>query len=64
MPSPCQSRRKRWAGYVARVGDRRGIYRVLLRKPEGKTPMDWIKLALGRDRWQAYVNAVLNLRVP
>jgi len=26
--------------------------------------MDWIKLAKGRDRWQALVNAVMNLQVP
>ena len=26
--------------------------------------MDWIKLALDRDRWQALVNAVMKLRVP
>jgi len=26
--------------------------------------MDWIKLAVGRDRWRALVNAVMNLRVP
>jgi hypothetical protein len=26
--------------------------------------MDWIKLAQGRDRWQALVNAVMNLWVP
>ena len=29
-------RRIRWAGHVARAGDRRGAYRVLVGKPEGK----------------------------
>jgi hypothetical protein len=32
-------RRMRWAGYVARMGEERGVYRVLLGKPEGKRPM-------------------------
>jgi len=31
-----KSRRIRWAGHVARMGERRGIYRVLVGKPEGK----------------------------
>jgi hypothetical protein len=32
-----KSRRMRWAGHVARKGDRRGSYRVLVGKTEGKT---------------------------
>jgi hypothetical protein len=31
-----KSRRMKWAWHVARVGERRGIYRVLVGKPEGK----------------------------
>jgi hypothetical protein len=30
------SRRMKWAGHVARMGDRRGVYRNLVGKPEGK----------------------------
>jgi hypothetical protein len=32
-------RRMRWAGQVARMGERRGVYRVLVGKPEGKRPL-------------------------
>ena len=76
----------RWAGHVARMGERKGVYGVLVGKPEGKGPlgrprhrwegnirldlwemgcegMDWIELAQDRDRWQALLNAVMNLRV-
>jgi hypothetical protein len=41
-----KSRRMRWAGHVARTGDRRGAYRFLVGRPEGKRPL------LGtRRRW-------------
>jgi hypothetical protein len=69
------------------MGEERGVYRVLVGKPEGKRPlgrtrrrwtdnlrmdyqelgcgvMDWIGLAQDRDRWQAIVNAIMNLGVP
>jgi hypothetical protein len=38
-----KSRRMRWAGHVARMGDNRNAYRLLVGKPEGKGP-------LGRQR--------------
>jgi hypothetical protein len=31
------SRRMRWAGHVARMGERRNAYRILVGKPEGKS---------------------------
>jgi len=34
-----KSRRMRWAGHVARMGEGRGVCRVLVGKPEGKRPM-------------------------
>ena len=33
-----KSRRMRWARHVARMGDVRGVHRVLVGKPEGKRP--------------------------
>ena len=30
-----KSRRMRWTGHVARMGEKRGVYRVLMAKPEG-----------------------------
>jgi hypothetical protein len=42
-----KSRKMRWAGHVARMGERRGIYRVLVRKPEGKRPLERL-----RHRWE------------
>ena len=34
-----KSRRMRWAGHVARMGNERGAYRVLVGKPEEKRPL-------------------------
>jgi len=34
-----KSRKMRWEGHVARMGERRGVYRVLVGKPEGKRPL-------------------------
>jgi hypothetical protein len=31
--------RMRWAGHVARMGERRGSYKILMEKPEGKRPL-------------------------
>jgi len=42
-----KSRRMRWVGHVARMGERRGVHRVLVRKPEGKRP-----LGKPRRRWE------------
>jgi len=41
-----KSRRMRWAGHVARMCEERGVYRVLLGKPEGRRP-----LGRPRRRW-------------
>ena len=34
-----KSRRMRWAGHMARIGEGRGVHRVLVGKPEGKRPL-------------------------
>jgi hypothetical protein len=41
-----KSRRMRWAGHVARMGEERKVYKVLMGKPEGKRP-----LGRPRRRW-------------
>jgi len=50
-----KSRRMRWAGHVARRGEQRGVYRVLVGKPEGKRP-------LGRPRRRWVDNISMNLQ--
>ena len=42
-----KSRRMRWAGHVARMGEGRGVHRVLIGKPERKRP-----LGRPRRRWE------------
>ena len=42
-----KSRRMRWAGCVARMGEKKIVYRVLVGKPEGKRP-----LGRTRHRWE------------
>jgi hypothetical protein len=50
-----KSRRMRWAGHVARMGEGRVVYRVLVGKPEGKRPLE-----RPRRRWDD--NIKMNLR--
>jgi hypothetical protein len=68
----------RWAGHVARTGDTRNAYSILVGKPEGKRPLRrprriwedigekgvvWMQLAQDRDQWWALVKRVM-IRVP
>jgi hypothetical protein len=50
-----RSRRLRWAGHVARMGERRGAYRALVGKPERRRP-------LGRPRRTWEDNIKMDLR--
>jgi hypothetical protein len=58
-----KSRIMRWAGHVARIGEERKVYKVLVGKPEGKRPLgrprrrgklgsEWI---LGRLAWGVWI---------
>jgi hypothetical protein len=42
-----KSRTLRWAGHVAHIGERRGAYRAIVGKPEGRRP-----LGRPRHRWE------------
>jgi hypothetical protein len=54
-----KSRRMRWEGHVARMGEKRNAYRLLVGKPEGKRPLgrprrgwvDTIRMDLGEVGW-------------
>jgi len=50
-----KSRRLRWAGHVARMGEERGVCRVLVEKPDGKRP-------LGRPRRKWVDNIKMDLQ--
>jgi hypothetical protein len=50
-----KSRRMSWAGHVARVGEKRTAYRILVGKPEGRRP-------LGRPRRRWVDNIKMDLR--
>jgi hypothetical protein len=50
-----KSRRMRWAGHVARMGEGRGVHRVLVGKPDGTRP-------LGRPRRRWEDNSKMNLQ--
>ena len=50
-----KSRRMRWLGHVARMGERKGAYRVVVRKPEKNRP-------LGRPRRRGENNIRMDLQ--
>jgi hypothetical protein len=50
-----KSRRMRWAGHVARMGETRSAYMILVGKPEGKRPV-------GRPRRRWVDNIKMDLR--
>jgi len=60
-----KSRRMRWARHVARMGEERGVYRVLVGKPEGRNQREdlgvdgWIVLGWISRRWDVGIWAGL-----
>jgi hypothetical protein len=54
-----KSRRMRWAGHVARMGEGRGVYRVLVGRPKGKRP-----LGRSRRKWEVNIKMdLMNIRI-
>ena len=59
-----KSRRIKWVEHIGHMGERRGAYRVLVRKPEGKRPLgrldhrwsDNIKMDLQEVGWEHGLN--------
>jgi len=47
IPRVIKSIRMKWAGHMARMGERRGVYRVLVGKPQGKRPLGRL-----RRKWE------------
>jgi hypothetical protein len=60
-----KSRRMRWVGHVACMGEETDVYRVLVGKPEGKRTLerprhrweDWFKMDLGEIGWGGGVDS-------
>jgi hypothetical protein len=60
-----KSRKMRWAGHVARIGEKRNVYRLLVRTSEGKRPpgrprgrwVDNIKMDLVEREWGGVAQA-------
>jgi hypothetical protein len=52
-----KSRRMRWAGHVARMGEKRNAYRILVGMPEGKRPQGRL-----RRKWVDNIKWILGER--
>jgi hypothetical protein len=61
-----KSKRMRWAGHVARMGEKRNAYRILVENPEGKRPFgrprrmleDNIKVDLREKGWIVWIGLI------
>jgi hypothetical protein len=64
-----KSRRMRWEGHVARMGEKRNAYRLLVGKPEGKRPLGrprcrWMILGWILGRWDGVMwTGLVRLRI-